>query len=236
MLKNSGKPVVDVSTLRDHCFVLASHALTELAESAEMELGRKPTLEELCEILMWGFRGCNEELVADVHPGRIERVVCKIRNAKVENLSPGDVVAIPSAKNKCYIGVFVEKNRFGCAFGFFRGLWPCRPLTNGRLDLVPCGPPIYTTLHSLWDGTWRLIGHLPELLGNFTDSPEVYHAKSDHLNNDSIGPFGSAEAPSGTLRSIDAKEAESVGLLNGSYRQTVLPKYVASVLAVRGCT
>jgi hypothetical protein len=226
--------MTDLSNLGDDCFILASHAISEIAHAAEKELGRRATLEELCELLAWGFRSCSDDVLADVNPGRVERVKCKLLPANREFLSPGDVVAIPSGDGKCYLGVYITRNRFGCAFGFFRGAWPCRPIRGcGVAKLDPLPPPIYTTMHSLWDGTWQLVGHVPELLARFSDEPELYHSKKDNPKNDAIGPFGAAEAPSGGLRLIDADEAARVGLLDGSYRQTVLHKNVGRTLGVR---
>jgi hypothetical protein len=224
----------DVLGLNDNCFVLAGHAFIEIANAMKEELGRKPTLGELCEVLAWGFQSCSEEVLDDVHPGRIESVTCKLRPGKIQRLSPGDLVAVPASDGKYYLGVFITKNRFGHAFGFFRGLWPRRP-PKVDVVLVPCGLPIYTGLHSLWDGTWRLVGHRSDLLAHFDADPEIYHAKRHHPQDDRIGEFGAAERASDELRSIDASEAVRVGLLDGSYESGVLAKMIANVLKARGC-
>ena len=224
----------DIASLGDSCFVLASHALLEIGEAIGGELGRKPTLEELCEVLAWGFQGSGDDLLSDVHPGRIERVVCILRAAKVQQLSPGDVVAIPIRDSKYFLGVFLTKNRFGHGFGFFDGYWPCRPLGQDVI-VKPFGLPLYTTLHSVWDGTWRLVSHRPDLLAHFPLDPEIYHFKRDHPRDDRIGSFGAAETVSGVLRSIESDEAARVGLLDGSYRTTVSASKVAELLESRGC-
>ena len=150
-------------------------------------------------------------------------------------LVPGDVIGVSGPlQGKYYLGVYITKNRFGNAFGFFRGLWSPE-LPNADVDLSPCGHPIYTTLHGIWDGSWLLIGRREVLLKYFDNDPEIYHAKRHNLKNDAIGEFGAAERASNELRKIDADEAARVGLLDNSYDVALLPTEVASKLAQWNC-
>ena len=75
-----------------------------------------------------------------------------------------------------------------------------------------------------------MIGNCPELLKFFPEKPEYYHNKKDHPDDDSIGPFGSAENEDDELRAIDEEEAREVGLLDGSYPTTTLDEAIPEFL------
>jgi len=49
------KLMVDVSSLNDNCFVVATAAIVDVCDAVKDETGSLPTLENLCEILTWGL-------------------------------------------------------------------------------------------------------------------------------------------------------------------------------------
>jgi len=79
---------------------LVSHACREISDAVAEELGRRPSLNELCQVLVWGLREAGEDVISDVHPGRIEALTIQLRKAKTERIKPGDVVAVPGSEGK----------------------------------------------------------------------------------------------------------------------------------------
>ena len=73
-----------------------------------------------------------------------------------------------------------------------------------------------------------------DLLELFPKAPEIYHSKSANPLNGRIGPFGSAESPSGELRELNESEARQVGLIQDTYLQIMheeqIEKYLQNIL------
>jgi len=225
--------MVDVSALNDNCFVVATAAIVDVCEAVKDETGSLPTLENLCEILAWGFRGCSGDILEDVNPADVKQVICKTSGRKKVKLCPGDVVAVPAPYGDYYLGVFITSNRFGHAYGFFRDTWPLRPV--GKMaDMAPIGRAIYSGDRAVLSGTWPILGNYPDLLKLFDDNPERYHIKAYNLDDDAIGPFGAAETADDQLRQVGEEEAAEVGLLDRSYRGVILEEYVAEYLEEKG--
>jgi hypothetical protein len=73
----------------------------------------------------------------------------------------------------------------------------------------------------LANGRWVRVGAQEDVLQIFPKAPEIYHEKSSNPSNPRIGPFGSAEAPTGDLRELKEAEARHIGL-GHTYRQIML--------------
>jgi len=134
---------------------------------------------------------------------------------------PGTIIAIPIRRpllGWCF-AVLIERNRFGSALGLIKLVAPEPKLPEECVGAVLRRPIFYTELKPRRDG-WRLLEGRPELVSLF-DGPEIYHAKSAHMNNPAVGEVGSAEMPSGAMRPISRTEAKEVGL-DGEYRQVRL--------------
>src|SRR4029077_4602079 len=138
------------------CFVLATAFFIELSDAFKGEIGELPALEDLGDILTWSLRTCTADIVKDVDVGRVQSITFKLLPKGVGRIAAGDVIAVPGPRDKCYLGVFITKNRFGYAFGFFRGLWPRRPIKAG-IKLQPCGRAVYTGKHALNECGWRVV-------------------------------------------------------------------------------
>lgn len=218
-----------VNELNDNCFVMATEFFVELSDAILAEVGRRPTLGDVCEILTWGMKGCAVEILSDADASTIEGFVCKAKKSKPTRLVPGDVVAVPAGGGRYYLGVFIASNRIGYAYGFFRGTWALRSLQCGALK--PLGRPVYSSKRAVDKGVWRIVARNTQLLTLFPADPEIYHAKRHHTEDPLIGPFGTAEAVSGeTLRALSEEEAKTIGLLDGSYRQVVLEDSIVEYL------
>lgn len=206
-----------VANLDDHCFVLATTLVAELCSEVERTGGEKPTITDLCELLTWGLRSCSLDLLADVNVQNITGLRPKLKKRGKVILQPGDVVTIPSQQRGKYrLAVYITKNRFGYAFGVVRGEHPARPLPpTWEPKILP--HPFYTGYDCIASGRWHVVGRDAHLLSLFPKHPESYHYKEDWPEDDSIGPFGSAESPRGQLRTIDKQEAELVGLTTREY-------------------
>ena len=208
-----------IDELDDHCFALASEHIAELCREMEDALGCKPTVQDLCDLLAWGMKGVNEDIFEDVNTNQIQALKPKIKKGKRIKLIPGDVVSIPLSDGKGnYLALFIEKNRFGDAFGVFEGAHPTKPL-NKNSKLHPLAPPTHSDLEMLVAGRWRVLGNYPDLLRLFDRRPEIFHAKSENLDDSEIGKWGSAENSDEGLRNLSKREAKISGLLeNGKFR------------------
>lgn len=217
-----------ISELNDNCFVITTEFFVDLCKEVEQEAGRKPTLDELCELLTWGLKGINTEILSDVNINSVESIIAKCRKKK-RRVSVGDLVAVPADNGQWYLGVYIATNRFGCAYGFFKGTWPLRPIDSNH-EPLPLLPIVNSGTNAIIEGKWKIIGNSPSLLKLFPSELEIYHYKKDHPDNASIGPFGSAEKVDGQLREIDENEGKTVGLHSGIYRPTVIEDLVSNYL------
>ncbi|RFU86049.1 hypothetical protein DY218_14170 [Streptomyces triticagri] len=154
----------------------------------------------------------------------------------------GDVVAVPASDGGYHFGVLLGEGAFGTAIGFVRG-------TFAAADWPPAeGAPevrrhaVHTDKEAVRSGDWSVVAHDPALAARFPE-PEIYHAAGadDDLldllaDSDApeVGGSGMGEAADGTTRQLDEAEAREIGLLDGSYEQTVLSEYVPAHLARLG--
>ncbi len=186
-----------LDSLNDPCFSLATSLLVELCEAMEEEIGEKPTIVELCELLSWGLRGCSKDILADINPFQVESLKPKLSNRGKTRPRQGDVVAIPAASGNFYLLVFVGSfpGPFGDVFGVIMDRHEIRPLP---VDWKPevLSRLIQTDLRPISSGQWRIIANRPDLLALFPRYPEYFHSKEGIDRDDPrIGPFGSAESP-----------------------------------------
>jgi hypothetical protein len=213
----------------DAAFVAASDLVRDLSRMIGTEMGRALSMMELGALLLEGLRRCGEDLAAGVRPGDILSIKPKTKKKIVSTV--GDLVAIPAQDERFFIASVLTKNRFGTAYGFFRGARDARPFSPANHP-EPHPFPIYSGERGIAQGRWKIIGHDKELLRLFPAEPEVYHSKSSVLNADDskIGPYGAAENGKGELRSVSEEEASRVGLLSDEYRQTYTEDFLETRL------
>ena len=68
-----------IDELNDNCFVLTTGFFAEICQEIENEAGRKPTLDELCELLTWGLWGVSSEILEDIDVADVLQIVAKRR-------------------------------------------------------------------------------------------------------------------------------------------------------------
>lgn len=220
--------------LDDHCFVLAGDYLTDLCRQVEKEAGRKPSIEELCELLTWGLRSCSLDILADVNPCNVLALKPKLLRKGKITVKPGDLVAIPARGGGYYFTVFITQEwADGPAFGIIKGKYTLKPPSE---DWQPdtLQPPVYSDNRLIASGRWRVIGNYPHLLKLFPEHPEIYYphkaaalvcstGKGAIIRPGEVGPYGSAVTPGGRgVRHVSKEEAEALGLLSGEYHQGLL--------------
>ncbi|MBI5549820.1 MAG: hypothetical protein HY901_38530 [Deltaproteobacteria bacterium] len=197
-----------VNQLRDACFISASNGLKEVIVEFKREVGRKPTLAELCEILTWGARSFEDELLEGTPSFNItiegRAVVPKQR------LSEGDLVAVPVGRERVAMILYIcQCGRFGKAFGLFDGsLPPWRSIQKWQ----PSGQwihPVFCDDRLVKMGRWKVVANRPDLVKRFR-APEVYHHPKYDPGDGSYGRHGLAESPGGTVRKLSAAEAREV--------------------------
>jgi hypothetical protein len=210
-----------ISSLNDSCFVQASEYLMELCRMIEEESGVKPSLNDLCEILAVSLRGCSGDLLSDVDVLAVEKLTPKVTSHKKTQLKPGDVLAVPREKGGYYFLIYITSNRFGEAYGIFKGHKPVSYVSS-KWRPSPIKYPVYSGREQVVSGRWRRIDHREDLLDLFPRSPEIFHSKSDNPSDDAIGLYGSGETATEELRNLTAAEAKEIGLIRGTYHQGML--------------
>ncbi len=204
--------------LSDHLFEDTKSALIELGSAIEKELGRKPTFEEFCSLLVEVMDA--SDLFSDVSPCSLAALKPVLRKV-TKRLSRGVLIAVPSKAGGFFVIVHLGfyEGPFGDVFGVLKGKVQ---RIGKKWEPVSIGRWFGLTLHAIREGRWRVIGHRPEVADLFPKEPYTYHAKKYNQDNPAIGEFGSAETPDRVLRSITKEEAESVGLLTGEYSYAML--------------
>lgn len=219
-----------VDALNDQAFGAATTLLTDLSRLWKSESGAAPALDELCRVLTLGLQRSPADLLADVAPADIAAIVPRLARKGKVSTRPGDIVAIPTQAGQHLFAVVVAKNSLGTAYGFFKGAGPLRPIAaQSHPPVFPY--PIYTGDQLVAQGKWPIIGHDEGLLALFPPEPEIYHSEQLLDDGPPVGPFGSAETPSGAWRDVSEDEARAVGLTSGQYSQVVLPDYIETYVA-----
>jgi hypothetical protein len=241
--------------LGDHVFAEATEAIAQLSSAIEEDLGRKPTVAELAEVLYRGIRSCSPEPLSDVGRGEIVKVRIEVkrrmksRKKTAPPLRRGDVLSVPRGKERdpwllVYLGKF---GTFGQAFGILgESLHPLTGQAGRRW-----GRHIFAGLRGYESGRWKLQDHKAELLGLFQPQPEYYYPKRLHPDDEGIGPWGAAETEdayegrrdlpgvkdlssrgeTSVVRWLDEAEARELGLLDPSFFQVGVEDAVEGYLA-----
>ncbi|MGI5176093.1 hypothetical protein ACQEVZ_07180 [Dactylosporangium sp. CA-152071] len=121
---------------------------------------------------------------------------------------PGDVVSIPSGKGGYRLAVVVARNRFGIAYGLFKGRHAIPRIPGNDHAIYPL--PVYSDDRSVTNGTWKILGTRESLLQRFPRDPVIYHFK------------GPAESPDGTLRELSEEEVVLTELAKSYYNQAYM--------------
>jgi hypothetical protein len=199
-----------LSELNDNVFSLAAEVLCSVAPA--------PSLDQLSELIAAALNRIAPDALAGVRPGEIARIRVDVAKRGKTVTRPGDVVAIPASNGRHHLAVVLDKNAFGTAYGLFEGTNPLRPLSQSSHP--PVRPhPVYSGDELVAKGRWRIVGHDEGLRSLFPAEPEIYHRQSLISGGPEIGPYGSGETPSGTMRKLTQEEAKTLGLLTGEYRQ-----------------
>lgn len=203
------------ATLNDTPFVEAAELLALLSSNCTPDLDGSACLDEIAAGLLDVLQHSDvrfKELGSEQLNGlAIEKVK---RRKRAER---GEVVAIPRRDGKYQLAIVVDRNRFGLALGIL-GVFAFPRLPTG-LDTSSKYLTIYTDEESIKAGAWPILGRNEYLLSFFPSEPEIYHAPDPLWGDLDLGEYGAAETSSGSLRHITRREAEDVGLLNGTYQQ-----------------
>jgi hypothetical protein len=221
--------------LGDHCFVAAQEAIASVIESIEEDVERKPTLAELCEVLMYGLQACSDDALADVHPTSVVAIRATVkggqRGRRRVKLTPGDLVAIPRARGGYYVVVFIAQGFGSYAVGLLDGHVRAQNLTAKWKPRRFRRHPLLTNHEPIVAGRWRVVGNRPDLIGLFLE-PEQFHQKLDSYGFERIGRYGSAENAAGELRHLSRKEAEEVGVIGDElFHQAYIDEHFERFLA-----
>jgi hypothetical protein len=200
-----------VSELNDSMFTDMADLLADLVD----EDGRPESPDVLAGILLSFINDRASEFL-DVPHGGLSRVSIVERFNKAAP-KVGAILAVPTGEFWCAL-IMVARNRFGVAFGIFGEKFSSLTSVHPRRSAA-YRYPIYSDDSQVINGTWSIVGHDEDLLSIFPAEPEIYHSPALGWPDVDFGQFGAAETPAGEIRLIDRKEAEAVGIIDGSYRQ-----------------
>lgn len=223
-----------VNGLRDECFNIASSCISDLVRAFEAETGRKPSLDELCEILTWGMRSNADGLVQG-SPNQLISISGHARLPKAR-LKGGDLVCVPVQRGKYAVLLYIGKfGTFGKAFGVFDGCFSLRQLGE---DWQPIGMrpyPVFSGERLVGSGRWIVVGQRADLISKFR-RPELFHHPEDSPRPGSYGEFGLGETEDGNVRSLSAEEAVVIfGGIPRQDRQCFQEERLEEFLGRRGC-
>ena len=209
-----------ISTLNYSCFVHAGECLTKLCQMVEEESGVKPSLNDLCEILVVSLQCCSADLLSDANVQAVDKLTPKVAPHKKIILKPGDVLAIPREKGGNYFVIYIASNRFGEALAFSTG--------TSKFPMFPQGgsPSRPNSLFILGKPWWSVAvgGELTIVKTCLICFPS--HQKSITASRiirrmAALGRM-EAEAATGELRELTEAEANLIGLTRSTYRQVML--------------
>jgi hypothetical protein len=202
--------------LNDEAFVRSSQFLAELSELILDEVGQRPTLQDLCDVLVRSLQSCPEETLRDTSPRLVRALKPEVQRDVKITLRPGDLLAIDNPDGQGFhLIVFLEKNRFGYVYGVIRGLFT-EPLGKAwSPQVVP--RILYGGNRLAASGRWRRVARRPDLISLFPASREIHYQKKDYPTHDNVGAHGAAESPDGVLRNLSAEEAAAMEELDRSY-------------------
>ena len=143
-------------------------------------------------------------------------------------LKPGSIVAVPRHLSGYYYLVHLTNNCFGESFGLIDGHFLTTDLNESAL-LKPYRKYVYTDSEYVRKQRWQIIGLRPDLLLYYPEDPEIFHRKSNNVDNPDIGDYGSAENSEGILRSLTEEESKSIPL-DSSYQYVLLESEVENFL------
>lgn len=208
-----------IEGLNDNCFVLATAYLKELSQAVEDETGQKPTLDEMCELLTWGLKGCSADILADTDPRNVATLKPVAARRPKINLTRGDVIAIPASNGEFFLVVFLTKNA-GLAFGIVDGTHRIRPIDD-NWNPKTLKHAVYSGDRLLREGRWRVVGRCEHICERFPDEPDMYLDAASHNESfpDNPTKYGVALLAGGATRHVSEQEAREVGLLTGDYEQ-----------------
>ncbi len=227
-----------IDELNDNCFTLSTEFINEICSEFEAEVGISPTIDELCELLLWGIKSNSSDILRDINVANITELKAKISKRKKVSAKRGDIIAVPT-KNKLYhLIIYLGRfGSFGDAFGIILGKYKIKPFhKEWHPDVFP--RHIFSGLQFVASGRWKIIGSMPHLLERFPDEPEYYHLKTDHPDDSTIGKYGSAETPykkDGTgskirkLSQNEAKELKLEEVILQSALEEMVEKYIEEV-------
>lgn len=213
--------------LNDSAFVDASAFLLLLAEQAAARTGEpvSPTM------LVAGIAAALETSgirLADIAADEVVGLEADAPQRKPK-VRPGDVLAIPAAAGGYHLASVVDRNHFGTALGLLRGT-AVFPTLGGETPVVLRRHCFHTDDEQVAAGVWKIVGHDESLRELFPCPSEIYHGTDLRWPDVDLGEFGAAESAQGELRLITEDEAREVGLIDGSYRQSLLSEHLQQAL------
>jgi hypothetical protein len=220
------EPSDRVAGLNDNTFNEATDVLAFLVERAGSARGQEVSPADLAGHVLQVLRA-GDVSFADISSGDVVDLTVDVPK-RIPKPKVGDVVAIPAAEPGYHLAVVLADDQIGLALGLLQGV-VAKPRV-GRADQYQARHiPIYTDARSIANGTWRIVGHNDELLALFPDPPELYWDAVTAFG-DRFGDYGAAGRQDSPKRLISKEEAEAVGVLDGTYRQTHLGEYFQKAL------
>ena len=225
-----------VDELNDNCFTLSTELVRNLCSEFATEIGEPPSIDELCELILWGIKSNSSDILRNISIENITEIKAKVTKRKTITPKRGDIIAVPETSKLHHLLIYLGRfGSFGHAYGIILGKYYLKPL---KQDWNPKIYPrhIFTGLRFVANGKWKIIASMPQLLEQFPDDPEYFHEKKFHHDNPAIGEYGSAETPYKTdgtgskIRKLSKKEAIKLGISDNDFFQSGMEEITESFL------
>ena len=209
-----------IDEFSDSVFSVATEMLAEVSEGVREDIGRSPTVAEMCELLAIAVRTTSPPLFDDSPNSCLLELKAKVKKSpKRWRVAAGDLFAAPAVRfpGKCFLLLYLgEMPGMGSVFGVFDGVFAPRPPVAGG---VPQAYPysIRSDHYGIGSGSWRWLGHLPDLIDCFPAGVAAYYNGILYRERADIGPYGSVRTllPNGekSTRDLTKEAAADMGIL-----------------------
>jgi hypothetical protein len=116
-------------------------------------------------------------MVAGGAGAAVTRIRAEVVRSRKVSARVGDIVAIPGGDGNVHAACIVARNSFGVAYGLFHGAATLFALSSDDPPR-PVQWPVYSSDRAVKSGRWKIIGHDPDCVRSFQESPRSFIARS----------------------------------------------------------
>jgi hypothetical protein len=189
--------------LGDEPFDLAYEFLKNLSEAYREELGRGPTLDEVCALFETSLRVNARDLLHEFEDRAVTQLAIKtVAKKKAQRFAAGDWFAVPLGEGRFAFGRVIELDKsLGALVEIFRGVGQAFPETADADAAGRLFHPIYVVPDALEDWRWTVLSSDENYRP--TDLKQLEFATGD-------SEFGWTATKGEKTRKVSDREAETL--------------------------